>query len=129
MRHLLDAHSLIWALDDPSKLGRRAVAVLEDPANDLAVSGGTIWELSIKAGLGKLSLSLPYRQWMERASADLGLSLLPITLEYAERQMALPYRHRDPFDRLLVAQCLVEGISLVSADTVFDEYEVTRIWD
>ena len=128
MRHLLDAHSLIWALDDPSKLGKRAVAVLEDPANDLLVSVGTIWELSIKAGLGKLSLSLPYRQWVERASTDLGLSVLPISLEQAERQMSLPYHHRDPFDRLLVAQCLVEGISLVSADTVFDRYGVTRIW-
>lgn len=128
MRHLLDAHSLIWALDDPSKLGKQAVAVLEDPANQLGVSVGTIWELSIKAGLGKLSLSLPYRQWVERASADLGLSVLPISLEHAERQLSLPYHHRDPFDRLLVAQCLVEGISLVSADTVFDQYEVARIW-
>ena len=128
MRHLLDAHSLIWALDDPRKLGKRAVTVLEDPANELLVSVGTIWEISIKAGLGKLSLSLPYRQWMERASADLGLSVLPLTLEHAERQMSLPYHHRDPFDRLLVAQCLVEGVSLVSADTVFDQYGFTRIW-
>jgi PIN domain nuclease of toxin-antitoxin system len=128
MRHLLDAHSLIWALDDPRKLGKRAVAVLEDPANELLVSVGTIWEISIKAGLGKLSLSLPYRQWMERASADLGLSVLPLTLEHAERQMSLPYHHRDPFDRLLVAQCLVEGVSLVSADTVFDQYGFTRTW-
>lgn len=61
MRHLVDAHSLIWALDDPRKLGPRAIAVLEDPANELLVSVGTIWELSIKVGLGKLSLSLPYR--------------------------------------------------------------------
>jgi len=128
MRHLLDAHSLIWALDDPTKLGKMSVAVLEDAANELLVSVGTIWELSIKAGLGKLSLSLPYRQWMERASADLGLSLLPITLEHAERQISLPYHHRDPFDRLLVAQCLVEGVSLVSADKVFDEYSITRVW-
>jgi PIN domain nuclease of toxin-antitoxin system len=128
MRHLLDAHSLIWALDDPRKLGKRAVTVLEDPANELLVSVGTIWEISIKAGLGKLSLSLPYRQWMERASSDLGLSVLPLTLEHAERQMSLPYHHRDPFDRLLVAQCLVEDIPLVSADTVFDQYGFSRIW-
>jgi PIN domain nuclease of toxin-antitoxin system len=101
---------------------------LEDPAHELLVSVGTIWELSIKAGLGKLRLSLPYRNWMERATADLGLTFLPITLEHADRQMALPFHHRDPFDRLLVAQCLVESISLVSADTVFDQYGVTRIW-
>ncbi|MEI8368952.1 MAG: hypothetical protein WCJ31_11025 [Planctomycetia bacterium] len=59
MRHLLDAHSLIWALDDPRKLGPRAIAILEDPDNGLVISAGTIWELSIKVGLGKLSLSLP----------------------------------------------------------------------
>ena len=129
MRHLVDAHSLIWALDDPRKLGVRAIAVLEDPANELIVSVGTIWELSIKGGLGKLSLSLPYRTWMEKALIDLALVVSPITLEVAERQMVLPFHHRDPFDRLLVAQCLVEAISIVSADSVFEQYGVGRIWD
>lgn len=128
MRHLLDAHSLIWALDDPSKLGSRARAVLEEPTNELVISVGTIWELSIKVGLRKLSLSLPYRQWIERAVADLCLTVSPITLEVTERQMALPFHHRDPFDRLLVAQCLLERIPIVSADAVFDEYGVTRLW-
>ncbi|MFM8803930.1 MAG: type II toxin-antitoxin system VapC family toxin [Planctomycetia bacterium] len=129
MRHLLDAHTVIWALDDPSRLGARARSVLEDPANDLVVNVGTIWELSIKTGLGKLSLSLPYRQWVERALSDLGLAVSPITVEFTERQMALPFHHRDPFDRLLVAQCLVETIPLVSADSVLDQYGVTRLWD
>ena len=128
MRHLLDAHSLIWALDDPSKLGRRAHASLEDSANDLVISVGTIWELSIKVGLGKLALSLPYRQWIDRAIADLGLAVLPITVEITDAQIALPRHHRDPFDRLLVAQCLVESMPIVSADSVFDDYGITRIW-
>ena len=129
MRHLLDAHSLIWAVDDPSRLGTNARAVLENPDNELAVSVGTIWELSIKTGIGKLSLSLPYRQWVERALADLGITVSPITLEFTDRQTALPFHHRDPFDRLLVAQCLVETIPIVSADAVFDQYGVTRLWD
>lgn len=129
MRHLVDAHSLIWALDDPRKLGVKAIAALEDPANELVVSAGTIWELSIKVGLEKLSLSLTYRKWIERAVADLGLVVLPITLEVAERQMKLPFHHRDPFDRLLAAQCIVESMPLVSADSVFDQYRVIRIWD
>jgi PIN domain nuclease of toxin-antitoxin system len=129
MRHLLDAHSLIWALDDPRKLGPRAIAILEDPDNELVISAGTIWELSIKVGLGKLSLSLPYRTWMERALIDLDLAMAPVTLEVAERQMVLPFHHRDPFDRLLVAQCLVEAIPIVSADSIFDRYGVSRIWD
>ena len=129
MRHLLDAHALIWALDDPDKLGRRARIALEDPANELVISVGTIWELSIKTGLKKLSLSLPYRQWMERALADLGLVVSSITLDFTERQIALQPHHCDPFDRPLVAQCLVESIPLVSADSVFDQYGITRVWD
>lgn len=129
MRHLLDAHSLIWALDDPRRLGATARAVLENPDNELVVSVATIWELSIKTGIGKLSLSLPYRQWVERALSDLGITVSPITLEFTARQTALPFHHGDPFDRLLVAQCLVETVPIVSADAVFDQYGVTRLWD
>ncbi len=127
MRLLVDTHAVIWAVDDPSKLGRRAVTALEDPANELLLSAGTIWEISIKVGLKKLSLSLPYRQWMNKAIDDLGLSLLPITVEYADVQAGLPKHHGDPFDRLLAAQAQVENVSLVSADLVFDQYEVNRI--
>lgn len=129
MRYLLDAHSVIWALDNPSRLGTGAVTVLENPANDLVVSTATIWEMAIKVGLKKLSLSLPFREWMERAVADLGLTISTITLDITAKQIDLPFHHRDPFDRLLVAQCLVESISLVSADVVFDRYDVTRVWD
>ncbi len=129
MRHLLDAHTLIWALDDPSRLGTKARAVLENPANELTVSVGTIWELSIKTGLRKLSLSLPYRQWVERALADLGMAVSPITLGFTEKQMALPLHPGGPFDQFLVAQCLVETIPLASADAVFDRYGITRLWD
>ena len=85
MRHILDAHTLIWALDDPSRLGRRARGILENPTNELTVSVATIWELSIRTGLGKLSLSLPYRQWVERALADLSITVSPITLAFTER--------------------------------------------
>jgi PIN domain nuclease of toxin-antitoxin system len=129
MRHLLDAHALIFALDDPSKLGKKAVPVLENPDSQLLISVGTIWELAIKTGLGKLTLSLPYRQWMERALADLDLAISNITVEVAERQSDLPFHHRDPFDRLLVAQCLVDSIPLVSTDPVFDRYGINRVWD
>jgi PIN domain nuclease of toxin-antitoxin system len=128
MRHLLDAHSLIWALDNPSKLGAAAVTALRDPANPLLISAGTMWELSIKSALGKLTLSLPFRQWMDKAMADLGLTVLAITLDHAERLTGLPFHHRDPFDRLLAAQVLVEQIPLASADAVFDQYGVNRIW-
>ncbi|MGH7194402.1 MAG: type II toxin-antitoxin system VapC family toxin [Candidatus Saccharimonadales bacterium] len=128
MRLLVDAHCLIWALDEPAKLSAAAVVALEDATNDLLIGAGTMWELSIKSGLGKLTLSLPFRGWMEQAIADLGLTVLPITLESCERQASLPFHHRDPFDRLLAAQALVEHIEVVSADAILDQYGVGRIW-
>ena len=70
---LIDAHSLLWAMDDPAKLGPGAVAAMQDPANELLLSAGTIWELAIKVGLKKLSLLLPFRQWVTKAIADLGV--------------------------------------------------------
>jgi PIN domain nuclease of toxin-antitoxin system len=86
---LLDTHTLIWAVDDPSKLGPQAVTALQDPANDLLLSAATIWEIAIKVGLGKLSLSMPYLQWMNQAITDLGMTVLPITVEYADVQVYL----------------------------------------
>ena len=128
MKLLVDAHTLIWAVDDPSKLGRQAVTALQDPGNDLILSAGTIWEIAIKVGLGKLSLSMPYREWMNQAITDLGMAVLPITVEYADAQGNLPRHHGDPFDRLLVAQAQVENMALVSADPGFDPYGINRLW-
>jgi PIN domain nuclease of toxin-antitoxin system len=128
MRLLVDTHAVIWAVDDPSKLSPHAVRALEEPTNELLLSAATIWEIGIKVGLKKLSLSLPFRQWMNKAIADLGLTTLPITVEYADVQAGLPRHHGDPFDRLLAAQAQVENVSLVSADLVFDQYGVNRIW-
>ena len=128
MRLLLDSHTVIWAVDDPARLGSQAALALQDAANDLLLSAATIWELSIKVGLGKLSLSLPFRQWMNQAITDLGTTILPITVEYADVQARLPDHHGDPFDRLLVAQTQVENVTLVSIDAVFDRYGINRVW-
>lgn len=128
MRLLVDAHSVIWAVDDPARLAPGAGTAMRDPANDLFVSAGTIWEISIKVGLKNLTLSMPYRPWMNKAIADLGLTVLPITVEYSDIQAGLSRHHGDPFDRLLAAQALVENISLISPDAIFDQYGVKRIW-
>ncbi len=128
MRHLLDACSLIWYVDDPQKLSVDGHAAITAGANDLYLSAATVWEISIKVGLGKLKLSAPFRPWIEKAISDLGLILLPITVEVSDEQSRLPRHHGDPFDRLLVATCRVENLSVVSADAIFDQYGVTRVW-
>jgi len=128
MRLLVDTQSVIWYVDQDSLLSPTAHAAITDPANDLLLSAATIWEVAIKVGVAKLTLSLPYRQWMAKAIADLDLSILPITVDYAHIQSGLPHHHRDPFDRLLVAQAIVEGIPVISADPQLDAYGITRIW-
>ena len=128
MKLLIDAHSVIWAVDNPAEFGPQAVLTLLDTNNELLMGAGTLWELAIKVGLGKLTLSLPFKQWMTQAIADLGLLILPITIEHADVQTRLQMHHRDPFDRLLVAQASVEHMQVVSADVIFDQYGVPRIW-
>lgn len=128
MRVLLDSHAVIWAVDDPSRLGKVAVELLEDLESELLISAATVWELSIKFGLGRLELSSPFNVWMTSAILDLELEVLPITIDYAHVQSGLPNHHRDPFDRLIIAQSIVEEISIVSSDSAFDAYGVNRVW-
>ncbi len=129
MRDLLDAHTLLWSQDDIGRLPSSAAAALTDPAHDRLLSIVTVWEIGIKVSLGKLPLSKPFRSWIDTAIADLVLTLLPITVDHVERLAALPFHHRDPFDRLLIAQSQAEGIPLISCDALFDAYGVQRIWD
>ena len=128
MRLLLDSHTLIWAVDEPTKLSATADAALQDPGNDLLVSAGSVWEIAIKVGLKKLTLSQAFRPWIEKAIADLGASLLPINIEHADALVGLPMHHRDPFDRLLVAQAMIEKLLVVGADAQLDAYGITRLW-
>jgi len=128
VRLLLDTHALIWAVDDPAKLGPDAAKAISDPANELLLSAANIWELAIKVSLDKLTLSLPFRDWMDRAIADLGAILVPITVEYADAAAHLPHHHGDPFDRMLIGQTRVENMPIASGDAILDQYGVTRLW-
>ncbi len=128
MKLLIDAHTLIWSVGQVDLLSPSARNCFTEPANDIFISMATIWEIAIKTGLGKLSLSAPFKQWIVQGIADLNLEILPITIDHADRYTALPLHHRDPFDRLLIAQSFVENLSIVSADPKFDLYGVSRIW-
>jgi len=128
VRLLLDTHVVIWWVDQDNLLSAPAHAAITDPANELLISAATIWEIAIKIGIGKLSLSLPFREWMLHAIRDLRAVILPITVEYADVQASLPQHHGDPFDRLVIAQAIVEQIPVVSSDPVLDEYGVKRLW-
>jgi PIN domain nuclease of toxin-antitoxin system len=125
---LLDAHALLWFLWGHGNLSAKAQAMMADGANDLLLSAGTLWEIAIKVGLGKLQLAESYEVFMDKAILDNELSILPISVKHAATVSTLPLHHRDPFDRLLVAQAMVEQIPIVSRDPALDAYPVARLW-
>ena len=127
MRLLLDTHVFIWWDSDPGRISPVALAALRDPANTPLVSPVSIWEMSIKLQLRKLKLRLPLRDLVSQQQVN-GLGELPITVEHALAVERLPAVHRDPFDRFLIAQALVEGVELISADHVFAQYPVRVTW-
>ncbi len=125
---LLDTHALLWFLRDDPMLSVRAKAVIEDAQNRKLVSVASCWEMAVKAGLGKLELTEPSRTLLEREIPRNNLELLPITLAHATAVEGLPRHHKDPFDRLLIAQATIEDIPVVSLDENFDLYSVQRLW-
>ncbi len=128
MRVLIDSHTLIWYVDQDKLLSVTSHATISDPANTLLLSAGSIWEIGIKVGLGKILLTEPFTPWMNQAISDLNVTVLPLSVEYVDVQANLPKHHRDPFDRLLVAQAIVEQVSIISPDANLDAYGITRIW-
>ncbi len=125
---LLDTQAVLWFLQGDPRLSGTAKALIEDPANRKLVSVATCWEIAIKVGVGKMNLGEPTRPYLERAIALNHFELLPISLEHATAVEGLPTHHKDPFDRLLIAQAIVEGLPIISADLAFDAYPVRRIW-
>ena len=115
MRLLVDTHILIWALEGSSKLSAKARDLLQDPENEHWVSAASVWEIAIKASLGKLSLSRPLRE-LEKGVLAAGFRILDITVRHAATVSEIDLPHSDPFDRMLLAQCEVETLRLLSAD-------------
>jgi PIN domain nuclease of toxin-antitoxin system len=128
MRVLLDTHTFLWFILDDPQLSASARTLLENPANDVEISPASYWEIAIKIGLGKYALPQPYQTFMEHQMATNNFRILPIELRHTALLTTMIRHHKDPFDRLLVAQALVESIPLVSADTKLDPYGVTRLW-
>ena len=124
MRILLDTHILLWWDSDPGRLTPTASALCHDPANTLVVSHVSAWEIQIKRQLGKLDVRLPLADLLDEQREANGIELLPIRLPHILALNDLPPHHKDPFDRLLIAQANVEGLALLSADRTFDQYQV-----
>ena len=127
MRVLLDTHILLWVLGDPKRLSKATLAVLRDPEHEVQVSVASLWEIAIKVGVGKLRLPGPPGDWLPEALERTGIATLGISALHALAVAALPFHHRDPFDRLLVAQALLEGLTVVTRDRRFGLYGVALL--
>jgi PIN domain nuclease of toxin-antitoxin system len=128
LKLLFDTNVLIWASHEPERLSTAARSAITNPRNDRFVSLASLWEMQVKHGLGKLTLSGKvqenYRGWLE----DLVANLLPIDVGHIGELYKLPLIHRDPFDRMLIAQAISEGLTIVSPDTTMSRYGIPVIW-
>lgn len=128
MNLLLDTHAFLWFIDGNAKLSRRARELIEDPGNAKLVSVASLWEVGLKMSLGRLDLAQPFEELIPRQMELNGFGLLPVRISHIAKVVSLPFHHRDPFDRMIVAQCAAEGLSVVSLDSVFDKYSLRRLW-
>ncbi len=128
MRLLLDTHTFLWFIMGNSNLSVNARALIEDTANERLLSVASLWEIAIKLSVGKLKLTAPFDVLIPQQLGLNGIELLNIKMEHAAVVAGLTFHHRDPFDRLLIAQAMAETIPIMSIDTAFDAYPVTRLW-
>ena len=121
MRLLLDTHILIWALGEPKRLPKEVRAALESPANEVLFSAASIWEIAIKTQIGRTNFKASPAE-ITQAALDSGFAELPVRAEHGAKVLNLPLHHRDPFDRLLVAQAMTEPCRLITTDTILGSY-------
>ncbi len=128
MRLLLDTHTFLWWLDGDRRLSPKARKHIADQRHVILISAASAWEITTKARLGKLPGALDVAADVAGAAAGQGFAALDITILHAQRAGRLPGDHRDPFDRMLIAQAQLEDVPIVSNEAVFDAYRVNRIW-
>jgi PIN domain nuclease of toxin-antitoxin system len=128
MRLLLDTHVLLWWHDQPARLTETAYDAINDPGHDVFISVVNGWEIQIKAQLGKLMLPKPLNIILQEEQATNGFRLLPVTIEHVYALDSLPLHHRDPFDRLLIAQAHQEDLTLVTHDPKLSPYSISLLW-
>jgi PIN domain nuclease of toxin-antitoxin system len=128
MKLLLDTHTFIWWTTDAKRLSSAASTVLADPHNQVWLSVASAWEMQIKLHVGKLTLQLPLQTLIGGQEATNGMLVLPILLSHVIQLDELPLLHRDPFDRLLVAQAIAEGCTLISVDPLIAQYSAPVLW-
>ena len=128
MRFLIDTHTFIWYVTSNPKLSAVAQKLIDDGNNDVLLSIASIWEMGIKHSIGKLTFELPFMTFIESQMQQNSMEILNIRIEHLDIIANLALHHRDPFDRLIIAQAMVEQLPVVGVDKAFDSYAVQRLW-
>ena len=130
MKLLLDTHAMYWYIEGDPKLSATAQILIQDAANDIFISPASYWEIAIKASIGKWMLNRPYEEFINLGLNQYGFQVLPILPTHTARLIGLPFppNHKDPFDRLIVAQAIGEVIPILSIDSKLDAYPIQRLW-
>ncbi len=125
---LLDTQALLWALSDDRRLSNRSREAWLDPTNSLFFSMAGYWEIALKINIGKLELAPDWNRIIENEMRRNNIRFLPVCAEHCNCVATLPLHHRDPFDRMMIAQALIESMTVMSADRQFSQYEIDIIW-
>jgi PIN domain nuclease of toxin-antitoxin system len=128
LKLLLDTHTFLWFIGGSDELSVKARELIEEPVNERFLSVASLWEMAIKASIGRLKLALSFPELVRREVQGNAMELVEIRPEHLDKVARLPFHHRDPFDRLIVAQSLVEDMTIVSRDTAFKSYPVRSLW-
>ncbi|MDF5720767.1 MAG: type II toxin-antitoxin system VapC family toxin [Rhizonema sp. PD37] len=128
MKLLLDTQCWLWWFAQPERLNSETIAQIDNETNELWLSVASVWEMGIKIAIGKLPLPEPLDTYISSRMMQLGVKSLSITASQAIQAFALPLHHQDPFDRMLIAQAQMEKMMLVSADSIFRQYDVSMLW-
>jgi PIN domain nuclease of toxin-antitoxin system len=128
MRLLLDTHAFLWFIKGSDKLSSYARRIIEDESNDRYLSAGSLWEIAIKVSIGKLEVPLPITRLVTEHVEANGIDVLGIKPGHLDEQRNLPFHHNDPFDRMIIAQAIVEEMKVIGKDEAFELYPIDGIW-
>lgn len=128
MNYLLDTHTFLWFITADPALSATAQAIIETADHDLFLSVASLWEMAIKISLGKLEVAEPFTEFMQAQMHENHIQVYPIQLAHLGPVTTLPFHHRDPFDRLLIAQSLTDHLPVIGRDAIFDAYGIQRVW-
>jgi PIN domain nuclease of toxin-antitoxin system len=128
MRLLLDTQAFIWYTTDSSELSTKGRSLIDNGENDILLSTASVWEMAIKHSIGRLTFSMPFIEFIKQQIAVNRIDILEITFDHMEVVASLPLHHRDPFDRLIIAQSMAQKIPIFSVDAIFDACAIARLW-